>query len=168
MLAYHIELFSNEKDRYRQHQYLYRTFGSDIIWSICNNRIILRKNNPFEYIHSDIGIIKTRKFELDSELNFFAILNPVIKQNKKRIPIKSIPESNSWAIDQFIKNGIELTDITLNHQSCIFVNKPGEKIIYNANHFIGKLKVLNEDLFLNLYCNGIGQGKAFGLGMLYI
>ena len=137
--------------------------------------LILSKRKPE---NTKIGNLEAKEVS-DSFLEFdnyaFEILlNPVKRNGKTQNTIPVIGKENliKWFIEKSPQWGFETDEQSLTLEK-IFVQefKKGNQ---NSNYtfssvlFKGKLKVVDRNLFIKSFKEGIGKGKAFGFGLLQI
>ena len=85
-----------------------------------------------------------------------------------RVFLKTPDERCQWLQRQAEKFGFELISFSEDNESKVTGKKRDMQINYTGVHFTGVLKIADPDLFWKAYCEGIGSGKAYGLGMLMI
>ena len=107
------------------------------------------------------------------KLRFRLFASPTKKSARRdhlstRVFLKSREEREQWLYNHAKKSGFEICYVEETERTRILGNKAGATIQYTAVVFTGILKITDSDAFWNAYCNGIGPGKAYGLGMLMI
>ncbi len=99
-------------------------------------------------------------------------VNPVIRlgTTKKHVPVKGRDELQKWFTAKSAGYGfcIEEDSLQVNHTGVIQFAKDGANCTYNTATFVGRLRVLDKQLFRECFINGIGRGKAFGFGLLQL
>lgn len=110
---------------------------------------------------------------LDYEHYGFEVkVNPVIRlgSTKKHVPVKGREELRKWFTSKSVGYGfsIEEDSMQVNHTGVIQFAKEGVNCTYNTATFIGRLRVLDKQLFRESFIYGIGRGKAFGFGLLQL
>ena len=128
---------------------------------------------------------ETKKYEsfLDGlkegeKWNFRIIANPTkdlsSASKRKTIPLASIEDQKNWLIQKGEKNGFLITENDFDvfkKQTFEFrklKEKSKRKVTLFAVTYEGVLKIQDIDLFKKALYQGIGRGKAYGLGMLTI
>lgn len=114
-----------------------------------------QKGNIYTF---DILCAPTKKVRRDNRLS-------------NRIFIQNESERLAWLLRKGEQNGFSVIENSV-YESCqekILINKMGcEKAALAAVRFQGELAVTDTELFKGAFTNGIGSGKAFGLGMLML
>ena len=85
-----------------------------------------------------------------------------------RVFLKALEERSQWLQRQAEKKGFELISFSEITESKVTGKKRDMQINYTGVLFTGVLRITDPDLFWKAYCEGIGPGKAYGLGMLMI
>ncbi len=95
--------------------------------------------------------------------------NPSVCQNGKRVGLYSEGDQDKWINRQGDRHGFSLLSIHRNEEQVITGKRRiGQPIKLNSVLFDGILVVKDEDLLSEGVLNGIGHGKAMGLGLLSI
>lgn len=91
-------------------------------------------------------------------------------QGKKRA-VTIVDLQKQWLMDRAEKNGFCLSkesfDVVQN-KWCRFFKKQDRIVTLLSVTFEGLLEVTDEELFRNMLANGIGRGKAYGMGLMTI
>lgn len=96
------------------------------------------------------------------------------QENKKRGKVfvhRTIDFQKKWLVEKSEKNGFSVTDNSfevVQSQWNYFYKKGNDKISLLSVTYEGILEVTDTDLFKNVLTNGIGRGKAYGMGLLTI
>ena len=85
-----------------------------------------------------------------------------------RVFLKTAEERGQWLQRQAVKNGFEIISFAENNEDKVYGRKKDMQINYTGVHFSGVLRITDPELFWKAYCEGIGPGKSYGLGMLMI
>lgn len=94
-------------------------------------------------------------------------INPTrsTKDGRRAYPKERV---EGWVSDHFTKIGCSLLTLTITNESTDYFRKlkdPNE-IVYHYYEVMGALKIDDPELFKEKFFNGIGQGKAFGYGLI--
>lgn len=90
-------------------------------------------------------------------------------KNSRRVFLRTEEERGSWLARQGEKYGFSLAGFReAAIPSDVSGEKAGMEIRYRAVEFAGLLTIADEELFWKGYTEGIGAGKAYGLGLLMI
>lgn len=73
-----------------------------------------------------------------------------------------------WLERRALPNGFELVTVEIASVERIRIGKPGAHHIADRTRFEGTLRIVEPQLFQRTLRDGIGHGKAFGLGLLDI
>ena len=85
-----------------------------------------------------------------------------------RVFLKSREERESWLERHAAAGGFELVSFEEIREEQVSGRKAGCEIHYTGVFFDGVLKIIDKEKFWQTYCEGIGAGRAYGLGMLMI
>ncbi len=113
------------------------------------------------------------KFCKDGVFGFRLLASPTKKVSREgklssRVYLRTAEERGQWLRRQAQKSGFELVSFSENSEERVIGRKKDMQINYTGVHFSGVLKITDPDLFWKAYCEGIGPGKAYGLGMFMI
>jgi len=128
----------------------------------------LEDNSP-----KDISALRG-KFRSGMELRFELLAAPCKKvggdgKNSRRVFLKTEEERRDWLERQGLKYGFEICSVQEDAQrEAVAGNKRDMAIHYDAVRFSGTLRVTDPERFWQGYSQGIGPGKAYGLGMLTV
>lgn len=90
-------------------------------------------------------------------------------KNSKRVFLRDEQERVDWLARQGKKYGFDLCSVPEQSPAQIISGKKGDMDIdYTAVCFSGVLRITEQDNFWKGYTQGIGAGKAYGLGMLSV
>ncbi len=105
------------------------------------------------------------------------------KRNGRRVPLIKQEDLKKWILKKGQDHGFELVNDTIsiyvksdvvskNSKGVKVVNKDGEKKVFEITLqgviFSGTLRITDPEKFIDAVRNGIGQGKAFGFGLLLL
>ncbi len=98
-------------------------------------------------------------------------LNPITRKDDKIVPLLEQEQMIKWFISKF-NGGIEVLENSVEVEKLsplIFENK-GHKITLNVAKFVSIIRVSKEKNYLlkEIHKNGIGRGRAWGLGMVFL
>lgn len=135
--------------------------------------LIISERYPLQPL---FGVVKSKEIPdafLEYEYYGFEVkVNPVIRfgKTKKHVPVKGKEKLHAWFTVKCSEYGFDIEEDSLqvNHTGVIQFEKCGAKCTYNTATFVGRLKVLDRQLFKASFFNGIGRGKAFGFGLLQL
>ena len=85
-----------------------------------------------------------------------------------RVFLKTADERDQWLHRQAQKSGFELISFSEVSETKVAGRKKDMSVNYTGVLFTGVLRIVDPDLLWKAYCQGIGPGKAYGLGMLMI
>ena len=115
--------------------------------------------------------------EKGKKYQFFFKGNPTYyrsQKGKKRGRVcahATIEYQKKWLVEQGSKNGFEVNDIMFDIKEShwyTFRKRGSRTVSILSICYEGVLKVTNEDLFRSSLINGIGRGKAYGVGLMTI
>lgn len=163
------QLYNNQK----VHSFVYNNFAKytdRIVYNtkLTNNNFILSfvHQKPIEDNKFNLNTIKLLDGFFNKGKYCFSIkLNTVIQSEKNRRV--EFQELNEWIDKKFTDNGLNLLSLTSlrNYTQ----NSSSER---NIKHYVtecsGVIEVKDIEKFKNACKNGIGRGKAWGLGMLMV
>ena len=89
-------------------------------------------------------------------------------KNSRRRAFRTEAEYFKWMERKAAQNGFELLDLQAKKSASISGWKTNHRIIFNAVHYRGILRIVDEKLFKKGWENGIGPEKAYGMGMLML
>jgi len=135
--------------------------------------LILSERYPIvpEYGKIDSKVIPDKFLSYD-QYGFEIIINPTKrdKVSRKIIPIRGKEELSTWFITKAPSLGFDIIAASLQVQNVGVksFDKVGAVCTYGTATFIGRLKVIDRDIFINSFRHGIGRAKAFGFGLFQI
>lgn len=88
--------------------------------------------------------------------------------NSRRVMLTSPEERGKWLMNKAEQHGFKILWVREDGQSKAFVRKNNGLAVHTGVKFRGELEIINEDKFQKAFCNGIGAGKAYGMGMLML
>lgn len=106
-------------------------------------------------------------------LRFTLLASPTKKTPREgklsaRVFLREEAERKEWMQRQAEKAGFAMLHMQEKEQRQIAGMRQGAPIHYAGVLFSGVLEIVYADRFWDAYCDGIGPGKAYGLGMLLI
>ena len=129
---------------------------------------MLSSNSP-----KDISALQ-QVFSNGRILRFELLASPCKKQagdgkNSRRVFLRTEQERAQWLVRKADQSGFEVLEVS-EHSNSLSVdgNKGDMHIHFEAIRFDGVLKIVDADRFWKAYCEGIGPGKSYGLGMLSV
>lgn len=161
-------LFPQENGRHRE--FLYADKGGDFY----ERRIlILSRENP---INPEFGSIASKEipeiFLQEKYYGFEVQVNPVKRENAtgKIISVRGRENLLQWFASKAPSYGFEVypESLTVQDTDVVTFEKKSQPVTLGKAVFIGKLKVIDRKLFISVFENGLGKGKAFGFGLLQI
>lgn len=161
-------LFPKEDDETRSFLFAYK--GGNFY----EKRIlILSKNQP---MLPEIGTIESKEVPaafLEQEYyGFEVMINPVKRDGKtgKMIPVKGREEIKSWFIEKSGSFGFEIMpdSLSVSDTNVLQFTKDGKNVVLGKAKCVGRLHVIDKELFIKTFENGLGRSKAFGFGLLQI
>lgn len=133
------------------------------------------KELPFE-IKSYDGLLD--RIEKGTKWRFRLTANPTRSvfdpENGKRgkvVAPKTIELQKKWLIEKSEKNGFSVTENSfdiVNRKWFRFYKKGSKAISIISVTYEGVLEITDAELFKNALVNGIGRGKAYGMGLLTV
>ena len=91
------------------------------------------------------------------------------QKNSRRVFLRTEDARAEWLAKKAEQCGFEILEVAENSNSfSVEGDKQEMRIHYNAVCFVGTLRIFNKEKFWKAYCEGIGPGKAYGLGMLTV
>lgn len=107
--------------------------------------------------------------ETGDRLRFEVIINPTWcdSQTRKRMPIYSHTGQINW-IAARPNSGFKLISAQVMAQWDVSFYKKRTHGVIHKSWLVGKLEIVNPELFALVLTNGIGRGRSFGCGMLEI
>lgn len=109
------------------------------------------------------NITKDRIYRFQSELN----ITKTVKG--KRVPLYKNNEIENWLQNQGVNNGFKIVSpLLIEPKQPLIVSKDSHKVTLERTLIDCKVQVIDEVLFCQLLQNGLGRGKAYGLGMVFL
>jgi len=146
---------------------LYVTSRSLPDWSLVAGVDLWQGTAPvsFDNLHE--------KLSLGQKLRFNLITSPTKKERREsklsaRVFLRDENERLDWLKNKADKHGFSILRVVEKEQRHIHGIRQGAQIDYTGIVFDGELAIMDIDAFWIAYTNGIGPGKAYGLGMLMI
>lgn len=96
--------------------------------------------------------------------------NPTVKKNGKRLALHKDDEQIKWIMRKAESSGFTITDMIHIPKEGLRGKKPGQEefITLHSVLFEGRIRVDNQEKFLDCLEKGIGSGKGFGFGLISI
>lgn len=109
--------------------------------------------------------VDTQAFiETDRRYRFRLFANPTVTQQGKRYGLRTEDEQNAWLERKGVNCGFEVETVLVT--SSDVVHARGDDICLQQACFEGVLHAIDAKALQNAVEQGIGPGKAFGLGLL--
>ncbi|MCP4265101.1 MAG: type I-E CRISPR-associated protein Cas6/Cse3/CasE [Candidatus Brocadiaceae bacterium] len=162
-------LFPKQNGQVRD--FLYADKGGD--WN-CRQVLMLSERRPE---HPEIGEIESKEipesFLQWGNYGFEVTINPVQRNgpSKKTTPIKGRKNLHKWFIQKAPTWGFDVEPESLQISKIgvvSFNREKGTRQTHGTATFIGKLKVIDKETYINSFKCGIGRAKGFGFGLLQI
>lgn len=103
---------------------------------------------------------------------FEVVINPVTRDSKtgKIIPVRGKDALLQWFIKKSPAYGfrVEENSLSVSDTNIIRFKKDLKEVVLGKAKFTGKLTVIDRELFLKSFSNGLGRAKGFGFGLLQI
>ncbi len=177
----------------RMHQLVTRLFDSKQASGHILYRANVSSDNVMVYTYSDFPISVlddevqitgekditdlVESFEDGMVMNFDLLTYPykkvkqADKKNSQRRGLKTYDERLNWLNRKARQNGFEILNVNESsnrHVYGVHLNEKGGSMHINAYEYQGVLRITDKELFKNAMHNGIGSGKAYGLGMMLV
>jgi CRISPR system Cascade subunit CasE len=135
--------------------------------------LILSEREPLRPEYGKIDSKKvTASFLQFDYYGFEIILNPTKRDAKtgKIIPVRGRENLLQWFVQKAPGLGFEIMpeSLQVNHIGVLTYQKNGTTRTHNTATFVGKLKVIDRQVFKRSFKKGIGRAKGFGFGLLQI
>lgn len=139
--------------------------------------LILSKRPPLSTEYGEIESKEVPKEFLNyDQYGFEVILNPVTRNgiSKSATPVRGVENIRNWFLNRSADYGFDVDHESLQVCRMGVVNfcKQKNDIQYKHTHnmatFIGKLRVVDRNLFIKSFNQGIGRAKGFGFGLLQL
>lgn len=151
--------------------FLYADKGGD--WN-CRRILILSERRPETPERGEIESKEIPESFLKwDNYGFEVIVNPTQRNgpSKKTTPIKGRENLHKWFIQKAPAWGFDVAPDSLQVSNIGVVSFDRDKSrtqTHGTATFIGKLKVIHREEFINSFKHGIGRAKGFGFGLLQI
>lgn len=118
-----------------------------------------------------------RSMQANKRLPFDIIASPSKKtpqqgsKNSRRRLLRTPEERMAWLARKANENGFRLLqaeELEAASFSGVHGGDKGGKMYWSAYHYRGILQITDESLFQKTLANGLGPGKAYGLGMILL
>lgn len=162
-------LFPKQDDRHRD--FLYADKGGD--WN-CRRILMLSERRPET---PEFGEIESKdipeSFLRWDNYGFEVTVNPTHRNgpSQKTTPIKGRENLHNWFIQKAPAWGFDVKPDSLQASNIgvvSFDRDKGRTQTHGTATFIGKLKVIDREAFINSFKHGIGRAKGFGFGLLQV
>ena len=173
------------------HGMIQKSFHEDaerILWSLDTSQrdpviYVLSPDEPStEHIVERYGRVNDRKgiitknydvlldaLEIGKVFRMKAVLNPTITVAKKRVPIVGYENLCHWLENRSEINGFKIvSSIDISNEKVMDIRKKDTRITLNTATFEANIEITDENLFRNVLINGLGRGKAYGLGFVTV
>ena len=90
------------------------------------------------------------------------------RKNSKRVFLRNAEERAAWLCRKGQQNGFEVLRLSESETDIVHGRKETGEIFYQTVTFDGVLRITDEARFREAFKNGIGPGKAYGLGLLML
>lgn len=150
---------------------LYADKGGDFYY---RKILILSNRIPKKNVFSNLSYRKVPdEFLMFEKYTFEVVLNPTKRDSasKKLVPIKDKELLKEWFLNKSEKTwgfSINPSDLQIDKTIVSQFQKKSQQVTQSKTVFKGTLKVMNRELFIQSFKNGIGRGKAFGCGLLQL
>lgn len=173
-MKYKTTLINVRGDNYYAHRVAKSSFPEGRFAFIRNNDtlIVYSEKAPLDPFTQEVSIFETTEYDINSLVTipvrlFNMKINPTCStKNGRRAYPKDRVEK--WVSDHFAKIGCALLTLTVTKESTDYFCKlkdPNE-IVYHYYEVMGALKIDNPELFKEKFFDQMGQGKAFGYGLI--
>jgi len=105
-------------------------------------------------------------FHEEQLLRFRLYANPTVSRYGKRHGLYRQEEQLGWLSARLESAGAKPLRVIVSRRGKLRIPKNGQVAVLAVGQFDGVLRVDDSDLLLHALRNGIGHGKAFGLGLL--
>jgi CRISPR system Cascade subunit CasE len=161
-------LFPTETGKNRD--FLFADKGGD--WN-CRKILILSGREPLKPEYGEIYSKKVPDSFLQFDhYGFEVVLNPTKRDGKtgKIVAVRGRENLIQWFLQKAPGFGFEimLQSLQVNHIGVMTYQKNGITCTHNTATFVGKLKVIERQTFIQSFKQGIGRAKSFGFGLLQI
>ncbi len=101
-------------------------------------------------------------------LRFRLHANPTVSRAGKRLGLYREEEQRRWIEERLKDRGAELLSVLISQREKRRFTKNGQTVTLAVARFDGVLRVTDPERLRQAIANGIGHGKAFGLGLLSV
>jgi hypothetical protein len=161
-------------DNYYAHRVAKSSFPEGRFAFIRNNDILIvySEKAPISTFTQEVDIFETVEYDINSLVAipvrlFNMKINPThpTKNGRRAYPRERV---EAWVSDHFSKIGCSLLTLTITNESTDYFHKlkDSNEIVYHYYEVMGALKIDNPELFKEKFFNQMGQGKAFGYGLI--
>ena len=151
---------------------LYLDKGGDF-----NHRVILMLANRLPNLTPAYGELEYKLIKDDflqhQHYAFEITFNPSKRDNQTRkiIPIRGRENIKQWFIERAPNSWgfmVNVDNLQVEKLAVQTFTKNGQQVTHGSASLKGELKVTDQELFIRSFQQGIGRGRAFGLGLLQI
>jgi len=107
-------------------------------------------------------------FHPGQQLRFRLYANPTVTRNRKRFGLYREEEQLRWLASRLAVAGANPLRVVVSRRGKLRIPKSGQVAVLAVGQFDGVLRVENPNRLMEAVRNGIGHGKAFGLGLLSV
>ncbi len=162
-----------------------RRSDAELLFAVHDDVLYTRSLTKPLWRNTRLHFIKAKQEEKnvgwyeEGEYQFVIWLNPTKKcglkefpdRKRRRLFIGDPAKRKKWFEDIGEQRGfrvLEISETDSNNFYGVRKRSKGSKVVYNIVKFEGVLQVYDSEKFQTAVCEGIGPGKAFGLGMLVL
>ncbi len=120
---------------------------------------LLSKEIPKSFLHQD-------------HYGFEVVINPTIRDSRtgRIIPVRGRDSLLQWFTQKSSTYGfiVDKDSLSVSETNIIRFKKDSKEVILGKAKFTGKLTVIDRELFIKSFSNGLGRAKGFGFGLLQI
>lgn len=136
--------------------------------------VVYSEKGPLTSFANEVYILETCEFNIDELLRtltkmFSLQVNPIRRVNGKYTKVHN-DELEEWLTRKFEEVGCSLKNFIVARSGWDVFNKPNNtnQVSLYCREINGILEISNPELFKEKYFAGIGQGKAFGYGLIQL
>jgi CRISPR-associated protein Cas6/Cse3/CasE subtype I-E len=169
-----------ETDTYALHQQIEKLMGgregNHYIWSAepIGRRMtaVTIRAATLPQVLDEYGKSLPMSFEASQELDFSLVSQCAIRRGERNartaIDIDDDERRVDWLHKRSSLNGFEVIAVEIASVERIYIGKMGARHVADRTRFTGRLRVTDAEKFTAALRNGVGHGKAFGLGLIDI
>lgn len=136
--------------------------------------LILSDRPPKPPTHGELESKPIPEDFLDhNQYRFEILVNPVTRDSSSRrlMPVKGREAIAQWFMEKSLKShgfAVDKQTLQVNKMAVHSFEKKGDQVTLNSASIQGYLTVTNREQFTHSFQQGVGRGRAFGLGLLQI